>query len=39
MVYGPGGYKFKDYLKIGWGLTVIYMLTCVSILSYIYKLF
>jgi di/tricarboxylate transporter len=39
MVYGPGGYKFKDYLKIGWGLTLIYMLTCVGILSSIYGLF
>ncbi|HRE95630.1 MAG TPA: SLC13 family permease, partial [Flavobacteriales bacterium] len=38
MVYGPGGYKFKDYVKVGWGLSVIYMIVCVSILSYWYKL-
>jgi di/tricarboxylate transporter len=38
MVYGPGGYKFKDYIRIGWGLSLVYMIVCVSILSYIYKL-
>lgn len=36
MVYGPGGYKFKDYLKVGTPLTLIYMLVTVTILSYIY---
>ena len=35
MVYGPGGYAFKDYMKIGLPLTVIYMVTTVSIL-YLY---
>lgn len=36
MVYGPGGYKFGDFFKIGFPLTIIYMVVCVSILSYIY---
>ena len=36
MVYGPGGYKFKDYLKIGAPLTLIYMFVSVSILYYLY---
>lgn len=38
MVYGPGGYKFKDYIKIGWGLSLIYFLVAVSILGLIYDL-
>ena len=38
MVYGPGGYKFKDYIKIGWGLSLIYFVVAVSILGYIYDL-
>lgn len=36
MVYGPGGYKFRDYLKIGAPLTVIYMIVAVMVLNYIY---
>ncbi|WP_282015363.1 SLC13 family permease [Marinifilum flexuosum] len=36
MVYGPGGYSFKDFFKIGFPLTIIYMIFTVLILSYIY---
>jgi di/tricarboxylate transporter len=36
MVYGPGGYKFKDYFKIGAPLTAIYMIGTVGILNYWY---
>ncbi|NOZ35587.1 MAG: SLC13 family permease [Chlorobi bacterium] len=36
MVYGPGGYKFKDFLKIGTPLTIIYMVVTVTILSLMY---
>nr|WP_321411663.1 SLC13 family permease [uncultured Carboxylicivirga sp.] len=36
MVYGPGGYNFKDFFKIGFPLTVIYMVVTVAVLSYIY---
>lgn len=36
MVYGPGSYKFKDYIKIGGPLTFIYMIVTIIILSYIY---
>ncbi|NPA36999.1 MAG: SLC13 family permease [Chlorobi bacterium] len=36
MVYGPGGYTFKDFFKIGFPLTVIYMVVTVSILSAMY---
>lgn len=36
MVYGPGGYSFKDFLKVGAPLTVIYMIVTVLILSFMY---
>ncbi|NQY67106.1 MAG: SLC13 family permease [Flavobacteriales bacterium] len=38
MVYGPGGYSFGDFFKIGLPLTLIYMITCVLILMYTYNL-
>ncbi|MCU4157687.1 SLC13 family permease [Carboxylicivirga sp. A043] len=36
MVYGPGGYNFKDFFKIGLPLTIIYMVVTIAILSYMY---
>jgi di/tricarboxylate transporter len=36
MVYGPGGYSFKDFMKIGLPLTVLYMVATVSILYFYY---
>jgi di/tricarboxylate transporter len=36
MVYGPGNYKFKDYLRVGIPLTVLYFLVTIGILSWIY---
>jgi len=39
MVYGPGGYSFRDFFRIGFPLTLIYMVVCVFILAYMYKLF
>ncbi len=36
MVYGPGGYKFKDYLKVGTPLTFIYMIVAIIILNFMY---
>ncbi|NQT76752.1 MAG: SLC13 family permease [Bacteroidetes bacterium] len=36
MVYGPGGYAFKDFFKIGFPLTVLYAITTVTILYYYY---
>ena len=36
MVYGPGGYTFKDFFRIGWPLTIIYMVVTVVILNYMY---
>jgi len=36
MVYGPGGYSFRDYFKIGLPLTVLYMIVAVTVLYYAY---
>lgn len=38
MVYGSGGYTFKDFMRIGWPLTLIYMLVSAIILSQVYGL-
>lgn len=38
MVYGPGGYSFKDFFKVGLPLTIIYMITCIGFISWYYKL-
>lgn len=35
MVYGPGGYKFKDFTRIGFPLTLLYM--AVAVLGLIYQ--
>jgi len=36
MVYGPGGYSFKDYLRIGLPLTLIYCAVAVFVLLKLY---
>ncbi len=36
MVYGSGGYSFKDFMRIGWPLTLIYMVVSAVILGAIY---
>ncbi|NNK79969.1 MAG: SLC13 family permease, partial [Flavobacteriales bacterium] len=38
MVYGPGGYRFKDYFKIGLPLTLLYCIVAVIVLGYVYGL-
>lgn len=38
MVYGPGGYAFKDFFRVGFPLTMIYMVVTVAILSLMYFL-
>jgi di/tricarboxylate transporter len=35
-VYGSGGYTFKDFMRIGWPLTVIYMVVSALILGALY---
>lgn len=36
MVYGPGGYKFNDFFRIGFPLTIIYMIVSVLIIYALY---
>jgi di/tricarboxylate transporter len=36
MVYGPGNYTFKDFMKVGWPLTFIYMNVTVFLLYLVY---
>lgn len=36
MVYGPGGYSFRDFFRIGAPLTLLYMIVSVIILSLLY---
>lgn len=38
MVYGPGGYKFKDFLKVGFPLTVIYSVITLIFIALYYKM-
>jgi di/tricarboxylate transporter len=36
MVYGPGGYKFKDFLPIGLPLSAINMVVTIGVLYFVY---
>jgi di/tricarboxylate transporter len=38
MVYGPGGYKFKDFLKVGLPLTLIYSILTLTFIGLYYNL-
>jgi di/tricarboxylate transporter len=38
MVYGPGGYSFKDFIRVGTPLTIIYTAICLGFISYYYNL-
>lgn len=38
MVYGPGGYRFKDFIHIGFPLTLLYLIVCITILMLTYQL-
>ncbi|CAN5399207.1 SLC13 family permease [soil metagenome] len=38
MIYGPGGYKFKDYVRTGGGLTLLYFIVSITMLSLLYPL-
>ncbi|MTI20921.1 SLC13 family permease [Fulvivirga sp. RKSG066] len=37
IIYGPGGYTFKDFLRIGFPVTFIYLLTALSVIGLIFK--
>jgi di/tricarboxylate transporter len=38
MVYGPGGYKFKDYVRVGFPISIIYLIVTIGILSYVFDI-
>src|SRR5690606_20608881 len=38
MVYGPGGYTFRDFMRVGAPLTLMYIILCISFISYFYNL-
>ncbi len=38
MIYGPGNYKFKDYLKVGSPLTLLYSVITLVFIVFYYKL-
>ncbi|HYC83968.1 MAG TPA: SLC13 family permease [Chryseosolibacter sp.] len=38
MIYGPGGYMFKDFMRVGTPLTIVYVLICVTFISFFYGL-
>jgi len=37
IVYGPGGYSFKDFFKIGLPVTIIYLTMSLTGIIYLYK--
>jgi len=37
LVYGPGGYRFKDFLKVGLPLNILYAIGCLIIIPMIFK--
>lgn len=38
MVYGPGGYTFRDFFRVGSPLALLYMVTCIVFISWFYNL-
>ncbi len=34
IVYGAGGYRFKDFLKVGFPMSILYAIICISILYF-----
>ena len=38
MVYGPGGYKFSDYMRVGLSLNILIWLTCSALIPLIWPL-
>ncbi len=39
LVFGAGGYKFTDFVKVGVALTIIYLVVVVTVLPYIWPLY
>jgi len=37
IIYGPGGYKFKDFFRIGLPVNIIYLMVALSVIIYRYR--
>lgn len=38
MVYGPGGYSFRDFLRVGGPFTLVYSILCLTFIMFYYNL-
>jgi di/tricarboxylate transporter len=38
MVYGPGGYTFKDFVRVGAPFTILYTVICITFITFYYHL-
>jgi len=38
IIYGPGGYSFRDFFRVGLPLTIIYVITCITFIVWYYNL-
>ncbi|MGB3851017.1 MAG: SLC13 family permease [Tunicatimonas sp.] len=38
IVYGPGGYSFRDFLRVGLPVTLIYLITVLVVIRWLYPL-
>ncbi len=38
IVYGPGGYRFTDYARVGWGLSILQLVVATSLIPWIWPL-
>ena len=38
MVYGPGGYKFSDYIRVGFPLALIFWITAIFVLPVLWPI-
>ncbi len=39
MVYGPGGYSFRDFFRVGAPLTIVYTAICITFISIYYNIY
>ncbi len=37
IIYGPGGYKFKDFLRIGLPVNLVYLIVSMAVIIYLYR--
>jgi di/tricarboxylate transporter len=38
MVYGPGGYTFRDFVRVGAPLTILYIIICITFIAWYYPI-